>query len=489
MKPMFTMTDDQRDAIQQAIDLLQAVLTPQTEPPPIEPPPIDEPPPVEPPPPVTSIAVTDAASLTAALTQGGTIQIAPGTYSGNFVVAVPETTLIGLSPMGRRVTPADVSAWTLTPADPLQPTLSVHASRVRVQGLFLTSGAPDRDCVLVGSPTATDAAAQPDDVTFESVVILAGEQGGHRGLSAHGSHITLIRSHIANFWEIGRDSQAFYANNGSGPYLLEDNYLEATGENVLFGGDTVRIPDLVPSDITIRGNDIVKPLEWKVTKRGSVKNLVEFKNARRVLVENNRLDGCWKDAQDGTAIVLTPRNQYGDSPWVTVDDVTIRGNVVRNTPDAAVLDILGTDYNHVSQRVRRVVIEGNLFLDARSGILVTGGVSEALIIRRNTFPAIQYRILAFDGKGADGLPQVVTPLTLEGNVFLSGEYGITAPTTGVGVPTLTVWAVPYAVTGNVIERSAKRSIAWPAGNTLLAPGGLAPLLDAASRLTSGEAGW
>ena len=104
MKPMFTMTDDQRDAIQQAIDLLQAVLTPQTEPPPvepppaeepppvepppIEPPPIDEPPPVEPPPPVTSIAVTDAASLTAALTQGGTIQIAPGTYSGNFVLPV-----------------------------------------------------------------------------------------------------------------------------------------------------------------------------------------------------------------------------------------------------------------------------------------------------------------------------------------------------------------------------------------------------------------
>jgi hypothetical protein len=295
---------------------------------------------------------------------------------------------------------------------------------------------------------------------------------------------------VANFWEVGRDSQAFYANNGPGPYRIEDNYLEATGENILFGGDSVRIENLVPSDITIRGNDIVKPVEWKTAHRGSVKNSIEFKNARRVIVENNRIDGNWKDAQIGSTILLTPRNQYGDSPWCIVDDVTIRGNVLTNTPDGYAVSILGTDNNHPSQQVRRVVIEGNLFRDARKGVLVTHGVSDALVIRRNTFPAIRYNLITFEGADPSRNPKVVTPLTLEDNVFRSGEYGITAPTTQVGVPTLEVWATPYSVKGNVIERSAKRPIKWPQGNKVLDAGALEARLDPTTmKYRDGDAGY
>jgi hypothetical protein len=44
-------------------------------------------------------------------------------------------------------------------------------------------------------------------------------------------------------------------------------------------------------------------------------------------------------------------------------------------------------------------------------------------------------------------------------------------------------------TGNVIEKTAARSIEWPRGTTLLAPGGLASLLDAEFHYVRGHAGW
>ena len=79
------------------------------------------------------------------------------------------------------------------------------------------------------------------------------------------------------------------------------------------------------------GNTLAKPETWRALT-GAVKNSLEFKAVRRALVENNVIDGNWKDGQDGSPILLTPRNQYGDTPWVVVEDVTIRGNIVRRTP-------------------------------------------------------------------------------------------------------------------------------------------------------------
>ena len=61
-----------------------------------------------------------------------------------------------------------------------------------------------------------------------------------------------------------------------------------------------------------------------------MKNLFELKNARRVLVEGNLMEYVWQEAQVGYAILLTPRNQDGRAPWVTVEDVTIRRNLVRH---------------------------------------------------------------------------------------------------------------------------------------------------------------
>ncbi|HZA34746.1 MAG TPA: hypothetical protein VE505_07450, partial [Vicinamibacterales bacterium] len=236
------------------------------------------------------------------------------------------------------------------------------------------------------------------------------------------------------------------------------------------------------SDVEIVGNTLAKPDAWR-TMKGTVKNSLEFKAVRRALVENNVIDGSWKDAQDGSAILLTPRNQYGDTPWVVVEDVTIRGNTLRRTTDGFAVNILGRDNNHPSRQTARVTIERNLFTDARSGIRVSGGVDGHLAVRRNTFPAIAYNWFAFSGTG----PQ--TPLTVTGNVTRSGSYGISGDgSTAPGAPSLTLTTV-LAFSDNVIERTAERTIAWPDGNTLLAPGALGTLLDKQFRHPKGNIGY
>ncbi len=421
--------------------------------------------------PLAAATVTNAAELTSALRSGGAIRLAPGRYAGNFVIGVDGTTLAGRSDLpNTRVQPGDVAGVVLTPADPLVPTLQVKASHVTVTGLTITNGAPDRETVSVGTQTATDVLQQPDDVTFDRVVVLAGESGGVRGFSLHTRKVTLTRSHVAGFWFRGRDAQAVFALNGPGPYILRDNYLEGSGENVMFGGGTIRIKDCVPGNVELVGNTLAKPDTWRALT-GAVKNSLEFKAVRRALVEDNLIDGNWKDGQDGSPILLTPRNQYGDTPWVVVEDVTIRGNVVRRTVDGYAVSILGRDNNHPSGQTARVTIERNLFADARSGIRVAGGVDGALIIRRNTFPAIKHNWLAFNGTGP------LTPLTVTGNVTRSGAYGISGDgSTAMGTPSLALAKV-VTFTGNIIERSAERKVPWPDGNTLLAPGELSKLLD------------
>src|SRR6185295_19787625 len=137
--------------------------------------------------------------------------------------------------------------------------------------------------------------------------------------------------------------------NGPGPFQIENNYLEAAGENLLFGGSDPSIPDLVPSDIEIKRNHFAKPLVWRMAQAGhdakawTVKNLLELKNARRVLVDGNLFEHNWVQAQNGFAILFTVRNQNGRAPWSVVEDVTFSNNVLRGTAQG--VNILGHDNN------------------------------------------------------------------------------------------------------------------------------------------------
>jgi PKD repeat protein len=86
--------------------------------------------------------------------------------------------------------------------------------------------------------------------------------GQKRGVSANASYVELRDSHISEIKAVGQDTQAFGAYNGPGPFLLENNYLEAAGENVLFGGADPYILNLVADGIVIRRNLFSRPMSW-----------------------------------------------------------------------------------------------------------------------------------------------------------------------------------------------------------------------------------
>ena len=56
--------------------------------------------------------------------------------------------------------------------------------------------------------------------------------------------------------------------NGPGPFLIENNHLEAAAENIMFGGTDPAIPQLVPTGIKIRRNLITKTTRVDDADRG-----------------------------------------------------------------------------------------------------------------------------------------------------------------------------------------------------------------------------
>lgn len=75
--------------------------------------------------------------------------------------------------------------------------------------------------------------------------------------------MTIRNSHIAGIRAVGMDTQAIGGWNGPGPLLIENNYLEAAGENFMLEGADPAIPNLVTEDVVIRRNYFTRPLSWR----------------------------------------------------------------------------------------------------------------------------------------------------------------------------------------------------------------------------------
>jgi hypothetical protein len=276
--------------------------------------------------------------------------------------------------------------------------------------------------------------------------------GTRRGIALNGAHMAVVDSWLADFKEVGGDSQALAGWNGPGPFLIRNNHLEAAGENVMFGGATPAIANLVPADIDIRGNHFFKDLAWKEDGDAyagtpwSVKNLFELKNARRVLVEGNLFEHNWAAAQTGFAVLLTVRNESGAAPWAVVEDVTFRNNLL--TGIAGGFNILGHDENaHPSGQTSRLVISNNLFTDMggkwsdRSLLQILDGVTD-LSFEHNTALNTANILMA------EGRPH--TNVRFSHNVVRHNAYGMVGSGTQTGNQTLERYFPELELQGNVI---------------------------------------
>lgn len=438
------------------------------------------------------LRVTTPAGLTAALLRGGVIRIAPSLtcYYGNWIVSIPGTKIYGdIALPAARVSAYATRGVSLCAKDPALPVLRFDADDTYAYGVTVWNGMNDRAPVVGGSSTEPDPLKLPNNVMLDRVEILTTPaMGGKRGIQMDTRLFTLKWSRVEGFWYQGADAQAFLAVNGPGPYRLIDNELQGSGENVMFGGSSIRSAANVPSKSEIRGNWFFKPPSWRRLLNpdgtilqpghpGSVKNVLEFKAMDGATVEDNVFDGCWPDGQVGSVVLLTPRDQYGDSPWAVVRDIMIRRNVWRNTATGGyAISILREDTNFPSLKTARVTIESNL-VDSVKGVLLDGGVVGTVRIVANTFYGVRWNLLSFAGPLATyAKPQ----LTVTGNVARLGDFGINGDGLSPGTPSLDAYAPGYAVTSNVFEQPAARTIPLPSGNTVLASGALAVRLDPAT---------
>ncbi len=87
--------------------------------------------------------------------------------------------------------------------------------------------------------------------------------GQKRGVALNAADVMIRNCYISEIKAVGFDAQAIGGWNGPGPFLIENNYLEASGENLLLGGSDPGIPNLVSENVTFRHNYVSRPMSWR----------------------------------------------------------------------------------------------------------------------------------------------------------------------------------------------------------------------------------
>lgn len=286
-----------------------------------------------------------------------------------------------------------------------------------------------------------------------------------RGIALNSAETEIINSWISDIHGTGYDTQAICGWNGPGPYKIINNYLEAAGENVLFGGADPSIFGLIPSDIEIRRNHFFKPLSWKVGHPSyagfhwSIKNLFETKNARRVVVDGNLFENCWADAQVGFAILLKSNNQDSTAPWSVTEDLTFSNNIIRNAEHG--LNILAVEVppkiSAVGNRFRIV----NNYWDVQKIWFQGSNGARDLVFDHNTF-------LTREGNTASLYGLVTEGFVFRNNLGVRAGYGFKGAGTAEGTATLNMFAPGWIFESNVLAdfnpQDPIGSVIYPANN-------------------------
>jgi hypothetical protein len=432
------------------------------------------------------ISVTRGESFQAALDAakpGDEITLEPGaTFTGPFRLPVKAGTDWitirsaaregSLPPAGSRVGPANAGSMpklVATSGSVIMTAAGAH--HYRFIGIEMSPQAGTFLYNLVDLGTGVRAPEDvPHHIVFERCYLHGDPaRGTRRGIALNSSHTAIIDSYLADFKEVGFDSQAIAGWTGPGPFKIVNNYLEGAGENVMFGGADPAIRGLVPSDIEVRRNHVSKPLTWKRDEQAfagtawTVKNLFELKNARRVLIDGNVFEHSWPHGQTGYAILFTVRNQNGTAPWSVVRDVTFTNNVVRRAANG--INILARDGEHPSEPSEAIVIRNNLFYEIGGG---RWGRAEGNLFQllRGTAGLIIDHNTALAGRSvmiAEGEPH--RGFVFTNNIMTFGPYGFVGTGTGSG-GTLTRYFPGARFAANVfIGRAAlDNERSFPSGN-------------------------
>ena len=250
------------------------------------------------PPDPDTVVLETGDDLQAALTAGGPIELAAEACfdnDGAYRVPVSGTSVIGRG--------ANVIHTTHDHAFDVP----VNVDHLAFGNFLMSSPAPEAFQLGVNGTSQNTVDLAPDDIVIDRVISI-----GHRGKRAfdvNAGHVVFNQCQVSDCYSLDNiDSQAICILNAPGPVLIDGGYFEAASENVMVGGDTMKIPDCRPTGITIRNATFTKPLAWQSAGNPKVKNLIELKDGNDVLIENCDLTNSWASAQDGFGFMFTPSN-------------------------------------------------------------------------------------------------------------------------------------------------------------------------------------
>jgi hypothetical protein len=308
----------------------------------------------------------------------------PNKTNGSGWIYVVSSQLQSLPGPGHRVSPQDAANMPhIVPrayANALSSALATvdNSHHFRFVGIDFASVAGPQlyTLIVIGNQDASPATLA-HHIVFDRCYV-HGQPGANnqRGIEMDGAYVAVVDSYISDFQEVNADTQALWAHNTTGPLQIHNDYIEAAGENVMFGGADSRSAELVPADIEISGNHFYKPLSL-ISTTFTVKNLLEFKAALRVLVSGNTFENNPSKSQQGFAIVITPRNQASTAPWSATTDIAIIGNTLINVGSG--FNLMGHD-SRPTLLTERILIRDNVVgvtglngADGRAFQFVAGG--------------------------------------------------------------------------------------------------------------------
>jgi hypothetical protein len=278
---------------------------------------------------------------------------------------------------------------------------SPGANHYRLLGLEITRTDSDASVSVLAQ---TKPGATSNHIVFDRVWMHGTAQGETRrgvGLTAM-TYAAVIDSFFTDFHCVAvsgscTDAQTISAGGGDtpeGPFKIVNNFLEAAGENLMFGG---RPAKTTPADIEIRRNHLFKPMTWMPGQPGFVggtsghpfivKNHFEMKNAQRVLFEDNLLENNWGGfSQAGFSIVLSPKSQQNLCPICQVSDITIRNIKISNVGSVfqianALSDAGGASSGGERYSIHDILVEGVHGKDYRGSGVFALVISEAPALR------------------------------------------------------------------------------------------------------------
>lgn len=377
-------------------------------------------------------------------------------------ITIRTSDLSGIARDGNRISPANAPAMPKIVAPNKQAAVGTdeQAHHYKFIGIEF-SPAADADYVYnlidLGASDYRSVSQFPHHIVFDRCYVHStGLNKARRGFALNSSETSVLNSYVSGFAGDGDETQAVAGWNGPGPFHIVNNYLEGGAEVLLFGGGDPSIENLVPSDIEIRNNYLHKPAEWQ--GRATIKNTLELKNARRVVIDGNLLESGLLVP----AVLLTVRNQNGRAPWSTIEDVQVTNNIVRHA--SAGINILGNDNEHSSQEAKRIRIANNLFVD----VFNPNDIAYFLQISGTDSVTVEHNTVQQAGNIISSYGQPARNFNFLNNIVQFNLYGIAC-----SVEARTCPDVPFcncfprgSITGNVIADNRNVAATEPIGSRL-----------------------